>query len=77
MANAHRESDAFILFGVQEVDGDVAKVIGISGHIDDAHLQQFVNEKTNRPIQLVTLNFRSMGRGSRRFGFRFNSARFI
>lgn len=49
-ANAWRRSDAFILIGVEEVKGGKSRVIGISEHLDDARLQQFVNTKTQRPI---------------------------
>jgi hypothetical protein len=51
-ANAWRRSDAYILIGVQEVKGDPSTVFGVSGHLDDAKLQQFVNSKTNRPIEV-------------------------
>lgn len=49
-ANAWRRTDAFILIGVQEVGEAEAMVVGIEEHIDDAKLQQFVNSKTNRPV---------------------------
>jgi hypothetical protein len=50
MANAWGEGDAYILIGAQEVPGHVATITPITEHLDDAALQQFVNEKTNRPI---------------------------
>jgi len=50
MANAWGTGDAFILIGVQDVAGHAAQPVGISEHLDDADLQQFVNRKTNRPI---------------------------
>jgi hypothetical protein len=50
-ANAWRRTDAYILIGVQEVKEAEAEVIGITEHIDDARLQQFVNSKTNRPVE--------------------------
>ncbi|MHC1623503.1 MAG: AlbA family DNA-binding domain-containing protein [Candidatus Methanospirareceae archaeon] len=50
-ANAWRHSDAYILIGVEEVRGARSKVVGVSEHLDDASLQQFVNSKTNRPVQ--------------------------
>lgn len=49
-ANAWRRSDAYILIGVEEVQGGRSKVIGVANHIDDAKLQQFVNSKTHRPL---------------------------
>src|SRR4051794_4576275 len=53
MANAWREADAFIVIGVKEVPGKPAELVGISQHLDDAQLQQFVNSKVNRPIQFA------------------------
>ncbi len=53
MANAFRSQIAYILIGIeQQLDG-TGKAIGISKDqfIDDASLQQFVNGKTNRPIE--------------------------
>lgn len=48
--NAWRRTDAYILIGVDEVTGGPAKVVGISSHLSDADLQQFVNGKTNQPV---------------------------
>jgi len=50
-ANARRRTDAYILIGVEEVKGGRSKVIGIHNELDDASLQQFVNSKTQRPIE--------------------------
>ena len=50
-ANAWRRTDAYILVGVDEVKGGRSKVSGVSSHLDDANVQQFVNEKTNRPVR--------------------------
>lgn len=50
-ANAWRRSDAYILIGVDEVRGGRSSVVGITDHLDDHSLQQFVNSRTNRPIQ--------------------------
>ena len=50
-ANAWRRSDAFILIGVEERKGHKANVNGISNHLDDAQLQQFVNSKIQQPLQ--------------------------
>lgn len=49
-ANAWRRTDAYILIGVKEVKGGRSEVVGISEHIEDSHLQQFINSKTQRPI---------------------------
>ena len=48
-ANAWRRTDAYILNGVNEVQGGRSTVIGVSNHLDEASLQQLVNSKTNRP----------------------------
>jgi hypothetical protein len=50
-SNAWRRTDAYILLGVEEVKGGRSKVHGINDELDDAHLQQFVNSKTQRPIE--------------------------
>jgi hypothetical protein len=48
-ANAFRHQDAYILLGITE--GHPATVTGITNHLSDAHLQQLVNTKTNRPVE--------------------------
>ena len=48
--NAWRRSTAYILIGVEEVRGARSSVVGVSTHLDDAQLQQFVNSKTQRPV---------------------------
>lgn len=50
-ANSWRRSDAYILIGVKENNAMRAEVCGIGETIDDAKLQQFVNSKTNSPIE--------------------------
>jgi hypothetical protein len=52
-ANAWRRSDAYILIGVEDVRGGRANVVGIAqaDHLDDHSLQQFVNNRTSRPIR--------------------------
>lgn len=50
-ANSWRENKAYILIGVDEVTGGQGKVVGITDHLDDAELQQFVNSKTQRPVE--------------------------
>ena len=51
-SNAWRRSEAYILIGVEEVVGGQSEVVGIekSQHLDDHSLQQFVNAKSNTPI---------------------------
>lgn len=49
-ANAFRRATAYILIGVEDVPGGRGIVHGVDRHPDDASLQQFVNEKTNRPV---------------------------
>lgn len=50
LANGWRHADANILIGVDEVIGGRSTVVGVSDHIADNDLQQFVNSKTNRSI---------------------------
>jgi hypothetical protein len=49
--NGWRRTDAFIVIGVQEVQGGKSIVCGVSEHLQDHSLQQFVNNMTNRPVQ--------------------------
>lgn len=49
-ANVIKDSSAYILIGVDEVKGGRSNVVGVSNHLDDARLQQFVNSKTRRPV---------------------------
>lgn len=48
--NAWRRSDAYILIGVDDVQGGRSRVIGVTHHLDDVKLQQFVNAKTQRAL---------------------------
>lgn len=50
-ANAWRRSEAYILIGVREVTDGKSIAVGINQHLQDHSLQQFVNTKTNRPVQ--------------------------
>lgn len=56
-ANSWRRSDAFILIGIEEISGGPPVVRGITEHVDDARLQQFVNSKTQRPL---TFSYRAV-----------------
>lgn len=51
MANAWRDGAAHILIGVKEVRGGRSQVVGESDHPQEHNLQQFVNSKTNRPVE--------------------------
>ena len=51
-ANSWRRTPAYILIGVREVKGGRGQIIGIADHIEDATLQQFVNSKTQRRVEL-------------------------
>lgn len=52
-SNAWRRSDAYILIGVEEVKGGRSRPLGIEKELDDAQLQQFVNSKTQKPINFT------------------------
>jgi Putative DNA-binding domain len=49
-SNAWRQTDAFVLIGVEEVKGGRSIVRGITDHLLNRNLQQFVHSKTNRPV---------------------------
>ena len=50
-ANSRRRTTAYILIGVEEVKGGRSIVVGVERHLDDASLHQFVNGKTQRPVE--------------------------
>ena len=52
-ANAWKSTDAYILIGVEEVTGSKAKVLGITEHVKDNDIQQFVNSKTNTQVRFL------------------------
>lgn len=60
--NAWRRTDAYILIGVREVIGGRSQVVGISTHIDDASIQQFVNSKVQKPISFSYTAFEFEGK---------------
>lgn len=72
-ANSWREGPAHILIGVQKTVGDAPTVEGIpkSHHFDDSSLQQFVNSKTNTPVDFLyhEVNYRGKSLGVIRFEF--------
>lgn len=49
-ANSWRGSDAYILTGVKENRGGRAEILGVNKHIISNNLQQFVDGKTNKPL---------------------------
>lgn len=50
LANADKPGDGYILIGVEEARGSRGKILGITTHLNDHDLQQFVASKTNRPV---------------------------
>ena len=52
-ANAKKKEDAYILIGIDEKRNGIDKVVGIkeNSHLLNSNLQQFVNAKTNRPVE--------------------------
>lgn len=60
--NAWRRTDAFILIGVEEVKGGESKVVGITDALDDGQIQQFVNGKTQRPVNFSYKNLPFKGK---------------
>ena len=59
--NAWRRSTAYILIGIEEIKGSRSKVVGTSTSLDDAALQQFVNSKTQRPVEFSYQSFHFEG----------------
>lgn len=60
-SNAWRRTDAYILIGVEDFKGGESIVKGIEETFDDSQIQQFINNKTQRPVQFSyrTLPFRN------------------
>jgi hypothetical protein len=52
-ANAWKESNAYIVIGVQEENGRAGGVVGATTELKDHEVQQFVNSKTNRPVSFA------------------------
>ena len=57
LTNSWRLTAAYILIGVQEVKGGRSNVLGVQDHLDDAELHQFVNSKTQRPVEFSHQQF--------------------
>lgn len=51
--NSWRRATAYILIGVDEVKGGRSRILGAKKHLDDARLHQFVNGKTQRPVEFI------------------------
>jgi Putative DNA-binding domain len=60
--NCWRRSEALIVIGVQEVQGGRSIVHGVSEHLQDHTLQQFVNNLTNRSVQFCHRAFEFEGK---------------
>ena len=60
-ANSWRRTTAYILIGVEEVKGGRSKIVGVTEDLDDAILHQFVNSKTQRPIEFSHRPFSTGG----------------
>lgn len=53
MANSWGRAEfRYILIGVREVIGGRAKVVGVEHHLPEHAVQQLVNSRTNRPVEL-------------------------
>ena len=59
--NAWRRTTAYVLIGVDEVKGGRSQIAGVKTHLDDAKLHQFVNSKTQRPVDFSYSPFRTEG----------------
>ena len=51
IANADKQGDGYILLGVEEARGSRSRVHGVTEHLNDHDLQQFVAAKLNRPLK--------------------------
>ena len=58
-ANSWRVSPAYILIGVEEVQGGPSRIVGVQEHLQDADLHQFVNNKTQRRMDFVYERFQT------------------
>ena len=61
MANASREGTGYILIGVEEIKGGRSRIVGVQNHLDDANLHQFINSKTQRPVEFSYFSFSYKG----------------
>ena len=56
-ANTQRPTPAYILIGVEEIQGGRSRVVGVKKHLDDSRLHQFVNQKTQRRVNFSYIPF--------------------
>ena len=59
--NSWRLTTAYILVGVREIKAGRSIIVGVKDHLDDANLHQFVNSKTQRPVDFSYIPFRAEG----------------
>jgi predicted HTH transcriptional regulator len=52
-ANSFKTGDAFIVVGVSEKNQRKDQVVGVTTHLKDNEVQQFVNSKTNRRVAFL------------------------
>ncbi|MFH1377199.1 MAG: ATP-binding protein [Planctomycetota bacterium] len=57
MANSWCSTDAYIVIGIEEKPEKPNGLLGITEHIDDANLQQFINSKTNRICRFEYISY--------------------
>jgi hypothetical protein len=62
LANACKESEAYILIGVVEAHGRAASIPGVIPTLKDNDVQRFVNSKTNRPVSIAVEHINYEGR---------------
>ncbi len=55
-SNAWRRCDSYIFVGAKEIKGGMNIITGVNHYLDDAHIQQFINEKTQKPISFSITN---------------------
>lgn len=55
-ANSWRDEDAYIIIGVHKNKSGTVEIVELNQSVDDAQIQQFVNSKTQRPIQFSYKN---------------------
>ena len=61
MANSWRLTTAYILIGIREVKGGRSEIVDIEDHLNDADLHQFVNGKTQRPVEFSYIPYHTQG----------------
>ncbi len=64
-SNSWKRASGYILVGVKEQKGEMAKIVGIDQSLDDASIQQFINLKVNKPI---TFSYKEVVINGKRIG---------